>query len=284
MINGLLVYHREDYEKNQWFAHEIINCGRDNHLHIELVLTDELLLGIDGELFASVKNKRIKCPTFVVNRSRDSFIATHFERMGSRVFNSSLVTEICNHKGRTHQFVNANGIKSVKTWCGNRNYTPLEQFQNSFPLVLKTVGGHGGNEVFLLQNRDELTNKISNLPSDEFILQEVCESPGTDIRVFVLGNQILAAVKRYSATSFKSNFSLGGQVEPYPLTEDEKQLVRKIIGLTQFDFVGIDFLLDKDGHFLFNEIEDVVGTRTLYQCYEMDVVNEYVSYIKSCLR
>ncbi|WP_050632155.1 ATP-grasp domain-containing protein [Bacillus andreraoultii] len=284
MINGLLVYHREDYEKNQWFAHEIMDCGRDHHLHIELVLTDELVLGMDEELFVTVKNKRMKRPSFVINRSRDSLIATHFERMGSRVFNSSFVTEICNHKGRTHQFVNANGIKSVKTWFVNRNYTPLEQLNHAFPLVLKAVNGHGGNEVFLLQNRDALTEKIENFPSDEYILQEVCGNPGTDIRVFVLGNQILAAVKRYSETSFKSNFSLGGQVEPYSLTEDEKQLVGKIIRFTRFDFVGIDFLLDKDGHFLFNEIEDVVGTRTLYQCYEMDVVHNFVSYIKSCLK
>ena len=53
--------------------------------------------------------------------------------------------------------------------------------------------------------------------------------------------------------------------------------------LLDFDFVGIDFILDENGQFLFNEIEDVVGTRTLYKHYEIDVVQTYLKYIKKQL-
>lgn len=280
MLKGLLIYGREDYQKNHWFADQFILKAEEHDLQIELVLTDELFLGIDEQFFVTVKGKRLPRPDFVINRSRSSLIAMHFEKMGCRVFNSAFIAEICNHKGKTHQFINAHQIKSVKTWMGNRHYIPTDSIKGDFPLILKSVSGHGGNEVFLIHNQEELMGKLPLLSTDDFILQEVCEQPGVDIRVFVMGNEILAAVKRYSNNSFKANVSLGGKAEPYLLKDKERKLVEKIIGLTRFDFVGIDFVLDQEGHFLFNEIEDVVGTRTLYACYNLDVVDKYLVYIK----
>ncbi|MCB7068856.1 RimK family alpha-L-glutamate ligase [Caldibacillus sp. 210928-DFI.2.22] len=280
MHSGLLIYGREDYKKNQWFADQFVARAQEQGLTIDLVLTDELFLGIDEQFYAAARRKRLATPDFVINRSRNSIIATHFEKMGCRVFNSAFITEICNHKGKTHQFINSHGIKSVKTWIGNRHDFCVEQFDGDFPLILKSVAGHGGREVFFIANEKELTEKLAAFSGDEFILQEVCTNPGVDIRVFVMGNEILAAVKRYSEKSFKANFSLGGKVEPYSLSDDEKRLVKKIAQLAQFDFVGIDFILDEEGRFLFNEIEDVVGSRVLYKCYDMDVVGKYLAYIE----
>jgi len=280
MHSGLLIYRREDYKKNQWFAQQFIARAQEYGLTIDFVLTDELFLGIDDQFYVTVRGKRLSTPDFVINRSRNSIIATHFEKMGCRVFNTAMITEICNHKGKTHQFINANGIKSVKTWIGNRHDFCVEQFDGDFPLILKSVAGHGGRGVFLVANEEELAEKLSLFSDDEFILQEICTNPGIDIRVFVMGNEILAAVKRYSEKGFKANYSLGGKVEPYSLNESEKRLVKKITQLAQFDFVGIDFLLDEEGHFLFNEIEDMVGSRVLYTCYDMDVVGLYLAYVK----
>ena len=44
--------------------------------------------------------------------------------------------------------------------------------------------------------------------------------------------------------------------------------------------VGIDFIFDEHGHFLFNEIEDVVGSRTLSALSEINIVREYLKFIK----
>jgi len=52
-----------------------------------------------------------------------------------------------------------------------------------------------------------------------------------------------------------------------------------MIDLFEFDMVGIDFILDDNGNLVFNEIEDVVGARMLYQCSDIDIVKEYLSYI-----
>ena len=275
MFKGLLIYKREDYEKNKWFAEQFIKHGSRYHLDLQLIFTEELSLLIEnGRLFVYRDGMMIR-PDFVINRSRNSQISLHFELMGCRVFNNSQVTDICNNKAKTHQIINSHGIKSVKTLISIND----EQSLLKFPFILKTNSGHGGKEVFKVHNRAELHEQMDIFKPDEVIQQEICDNPGVDVRVFVMGKEIIGAVKRYSSKSFKSNFSLGGHAERYCLTQSQRNLVNQIGGILDFDFVGIDFLIDQNGEFLFNEIEDAVGTRTLYQHYEYDVVQMYLEYI-----
>ncbi|MEE1072690.1 MAG: hypothetical protein U0L26_09960 [Cellulosilyticum sp.] len=319
---GLLIYNATDYEKNKWFAHQLISKAPNFGLELSLLLRENLILTIEeGQFLASIMpelspsdNLRdaspLHCPDlspsdeispsktfilsqncklspgavdFVINRTRDSLIATHFEQMGCKVFNNSKVTEICNHKGKTHQLINHAHIPSVKTLLGNIHYFNPNQVPFTYPLILKTVSGHGGDEIYKINNQTELTNRIHTLRTEDFVLQELCTNPGIDIRVFTLGKEILAAVKRTSNKSFKSNYSLGGTATAYKLQPSEEALVKKILSLMDFDLVGIDFILNKEGQFLFNEIEDVVGTRTLYLNYDLDVILLLLKYISSHL-
>lgn len=283
MNKGLLIYHPEDYAKNKWFVNELLTKAASYHLSLQLVLTTELVLGIHEEgLFAQhlPSNTFLSNYQFVINRSRDSLIGSHFEQMGMRVFNSAYVTALCNHKGRTHQFINRHEIPSVPTWLGNKHYSDLTRLSLPYPIILKSIGGHGGSEVFMLSDSQSLLTQVDALKQDDFILQTPCSCPGVDIRVFTLGRQIIRAVKRYNPHSFKSNYSLGGTATLYELKPAEEALVQKILHLLDFDLVGIDFILDQDGNFLFNEIEDVVGTRTLYlNAPDIDIVCLYLQYI-----
>ena len=291
MNKGLLIYNPEDYEKNKWFTQELLQKAALHNLSLTLVLRNELILSTDekqGLVAFHMVNPHALLPLvdldFVINRTRDSMIATHFEKMGCKVFNNSTVTEICNHKGKTHQLINSQGIPSVKTLLGNVHYFQPSLLPFSYPVILKSVSGHGGSEVYLIENEIELTTHLAHLPTEDFVLQELCTSPGTDIRVFTLGGKIVAAVKRFCPTSFKSNYSLGGSATAYTLKPHEIKLVEHILSLLPFDFIGIDFILDEEGNLLFNEIEDVVGTRTLYLNYpDIDIVDQFLCYINSTL-
>ena len=328
---GILIYNQIDYEKNKWFANELITTAPKYGLELSLVLHENLILTIEeGQFMAfypsnlspiasramqdlspsqsaltnvspdlspislddgsdsSTDAKSEVSPEpllstidvdFVINRTRDTLVATHFEKMGCRVFNNSEVTELCNHKGKTHQLVNSVNIPSVKTLLGNVHYFTPSMLPFDYPVILKAVSGHGGSEVFKINNEDELTRTLHALRTEDFVLQELCTNPGIDVRVFTLGKKILAAVKRTSASSFKSNYSLGGSATAYSLTPEEEAIVNKILSLADFDFVGIDFIFNKEGQFLFNEIEDVVGTRTLYLNYDFNVVVLFLQYI-----
>ncbi len=280
-MRGLLIYNRDDYIKNSWFANKIQSVGQDFGMHMELVLADTLHLCIENGKFIIYSNgKALVDLQFVINRTRDAAIAKHFEALGCRVFNSSMVTDICNNKASTHQYVNRAGVDSISTCICNKNRFTMEHIPFAFPLIVKSASGHGGKEVYKIENTHVLQNTIDVLSEDTFILQEFSPHYGVDIRVYIIDNEIIAAVKRSSHEDFKSNISLGGMAEKYVLSEDERSIITTICHNMQCDFVGIDFILGQHKELLFNEIEDVVGCRALYELYDFDILEFFIQHIQ----
>ncbi len=70
---------------------------------------------------------------------------------------------------------------------------------------------------------------------------------------------------------------------PYTLSSDEKQLVKRINALVKSDYIGIDFVFN-NGRLVFNEIEDTVGARMVYDQTDIDILSLYCDYIKEELK
>ncbi len=281
MRSAWLIYHREDYLKNKFFAEQLITYVKAEGIDLRLVLREDIVLGIAGGRLFAKDNKHEEAPKIVINRSRDSFLAKQLELMGIRVYNTYHVTHLCNDKSRTHQFAAALGMPSVDMLFGHKRLFDLDSFSLDYPVVLKNPSGHGGSEVFMCRSQEELELNLYQIKGDEYLIQQLCKSPGIDIRVFVMDNQIIGAIKRESETDFRSNYSLGGKAELYQLKKEERVYVQKIIEALPSDFIGIDFILGEKGEFLFNEIEDVVGSRTLYEYGNIDTAKAYAEHIKS---
>jgi glutathione synthase/RimK-type ligase-like ATP-grasp enzyme len=146
------------------------------------------------------------------------------------------------------------------------------------PFIAKETSGRGGKQVFLIEHADDL----AQLNDGNWIVQK----PGLfgrDIRVFVVGNKVKAAVLRESASSFKANYTLGGSASLYELTASELALVERVMRPFDFGLVGIDFIFAEDGSLMLNEIEDVVGSRTLSALSDMNIVWEYLTFIKESI-
>jgi gamma-F420-2:alpha-L-glutamate ligase len=208
--------------------------------------------------------------------------------MGITVFNNSVVSEICNDKAKTYQYLASTGIKMVDSvFCQNAQIKQvIDEVQT--PTVIKAVEGHGGSQVFLIQDHSramsiEHTEVIEKLAGSDVVVQPFTGTRNQDLRVYVIGAEIIAAVLRTAKEGFKSNFSLGGEVRLYSLSEAEVVIVNRIIQMFDFGLVGIDFIIGDEGELIFNEIEDVVGSRMLYQCSDINIVEKYLSYIKGSL-
>lgn len=145
-------------------------------------------------------------------------------------------------------------------------------------MVAKSRTGRGGEQVYLLENDEDL-QKLQSTSQEGFIFQALASSPGKDLRVYVLGQEIVGAVLRKNDHSFKANYSLGGTAEAYTLNAEEVALVNSVVALFDFGLVGMDFLFDDHGSLLFNEIEDVVGCRTLCQTSDVNIVKLYLEFI-----
>ncbi len=240
---------------------------------------------------------------FVINRTRDLTLTKTLEQKGLPVFNNSLITYLGNDKLAALHYIEEAGLPILKT---SEN---IEDFDR-FPVVMKSIDGHGGTEVFLLQSPEDAVlrqaeaiaarkaatsqNACVSVDPIRWIYQEPADTPGKDLRVYVTGNRITACMLRSSDTDFRSNFCLGGEASVYMLSPEEEQTIRTIIsrlsktenGLPEYrkaiGHCGIDFLFHQ-GHLVFNELEDVVGSRMLYTYTDIDVVDEYIEYILSSL-
>lgn len=276
---GWLIYGRKDYEKNKWFADRFINYGPEFGLDIRLVLREDINYGISGgKAFINVPDDSA-IPEFAINRCMDVLLGKQLEALGSRVFNTSFISDICNNKAKTYLEVSKLGIPMVDTFFQLKGYPLPDMGLLQFPVVVKSTGGRGGTEVMKADAPTELEYAMSAINADEYVIQKLCGMPGRDVRVFVVGKKIIGSVERFSSKDFRANFSQGGSAKLYDLNSEELSLVEKIIRHFDFDMVGIDFIFDSDGRFLFNEIEDIVGCRTLYMNSDIDILKHYLKHI-----
>lgn len=172
----------------------------------------------------------------------------------------------------------------------NNKESLLINNKNTSSYVIKSVSGHGGKEVMTLEQflkgdaeLGKQESDAANYYKDKFVIQPLINANGRDLRVYVLGHEIIGAVLRKSVYGFKSNYSLGGSVSLYELSTKQKNIVNRIIDAFDFSYVGIDFLLDENENLIFNEIEDVVGSRMLSACSNINYVGLYLKYILSNL-
>ena len=133
--------------------------------------------------------------------------------------------------------------------------------------------------MFLVEDQEKWRNVLAGR---EVVFQEKIECHSRDLRVYVLSGEIYCAMLREGKKDFRSNFSLGGSVREMGLTPAQREYVGCFIKCLPDHSAGmysIDFLPLSDGRLIFDEVEEMVGCRMLYQYTEHDIVRDYVAYL-----
>jgi ribosomal protein S6--L-glutamate ligase/gamma-F420-2:alpha-L-glutamate ligase len=258
-MTGWVIYYRGDLVKNKRFIQFIKEGFAEHNIDIKVIVLEE----------NDIHQKEM--PDFVINRSRDWHVASFFEQKGVRVFNSRKVAEIANDKERTYSF-----LQDIVPFMPLLKRTEVEKRKN--PYIIKSCSGHGGSQVFWVENNKQKEAAIKAMSGNSYIMQECCSDLGKDVRVYVIGNKIIQAMERTSTESFKSNYSLGGSARPYTLNAKEIKMVQQILNKLPLDYGGIDFIFH-EGQAVFNEIEDAVGARMVYENTNIDIVKLFIEYI-----
>lgn len=287
ILQAWLIYAKEDADKNEAFIRMHREAGKKLGMEFDLIYAERLSITVEkGSFCLRYEGKLRERPDFVLCRTRDWLLTRQIEKMGLPVFNNSEVSLIGNNKAIAYQEVAALDVPVIDTcFCRRRHLEGrLLECGLEKPVVVKSVSGHGGSQVFLYERKEQLKEILFGIGDEDAVIQPLVSGPGEDIRVYVIGNRVRGCVLRKAENGFKANFSLGGRVFPYQLTKKEEAMLIPFFEHWHFDFAGIDFIRDKEGRLLFNEVEDVVGSRMYYQCYEDDIVTCYLDYIrKECL-
>ena len=272
-----IIYNKLESERNAWFINELIKESKTKDIELILLLEENIQLIIDNNPSLIYKNHYIKLPKFVINRTNNYIISLHFELMGIKVFNNSNVSHFSNNKYLAYLKMSSINVPVLET--------KLLDFDNiyteyQYPVVIKPVDGKGGRDVFLCNNENELLQNAKKINLKYFIVQEYANNPGKDLRVYIIGNTIYKSVLRVSNDGFISNYCLGNNAILYELNEKEIKLINLILSSETFDYVGIDFLFHNN-EIIFNEIEDAVGARMLYDKTNLNVAHDLIEYISS---
>lgn len=109
-------------------------------------------------------------------------------------------------------------------------------------------------------------------------LQEFIEHGSYDLRIFVLGGRVLAAMQRFSPNSWKTNISLGAKPIPYEPTGEIEDLAIKAAEVVGCEVTGVDILESSRGP-LIVELNSQPGWRGLQAVTRFNIADEIVKYV-----
>lgn len=221
-------------------------------------------------------------PDVVLFRCYDHELAEAFEKDHVAVINNLKSMKLSRDKWATHVLMNQYQIRQPETYkfCGNRSYQQMRDFLGDV-FIAKERQSSKGEGVFLIKDEEAFDDLLNRVAMEELIFQEFIEEcSGEDIRVYVVGRDIIGAVRRFSESDFRSNFSLGGNGEAFPVDDELEAFVLRIVAASELEVSGIDILKANDGYMLC-EINANAGFRTLYQYCSANVPASIMAYIHS---
>jgi len=192
-----------------------------------------------------------KRPDFVIFTDKDIYLAKQLELLGIRVFNSATAIMTSDDKIATYQVLAQDDFPMPKTIIAPKIFFQPdhldEQYLNrvidtlSFPFVIKEAFGSFGEQVYLVHNRTELFEKVNELSGKPYVFQEYIKtSYGKDIRLQVVGNEVVASMFRQTEDDFRA--TAGGVRLAYEPTTEEIDLAVRATKAIGADFAGVDLL------------------------------------------
>jgi ribosomal protein S6--L-glutamate ligase len=119
-----------------------------------------------------------------------------------------------------------------------------------WPIIAKHEKGFQGKSVRKLKNEDEMLRFLDRMDEKNlgmFLWQKYLPTKW-DLRVIVLEGKVLGSMKRSATgTEFRSNYSLGGEVEKWDLSKEDGQLAERVAALCGLDYCGVDIMKDQKG-------------------------------------
>lgn len=155
-----------------------------------------------------------------------------------------------------------------------------------FPIVVKLLEGTHGVGVALAHNMHQLERLAEGFLQlqDRFLLQEyIRESKGVDIRAFVVGQRIVAAMQRTASEGeFRANIHRGATAASYILTPEEEELVMRTAAATGVEVAGVDLIPSKRGP-LVMEVNASPGLEGIEGATGVDIAGAIIEYAESKL-
>lgn len=266
----------------------ILEAAKKRDVDMKLVTNAEILavMGTDRTIFTEEEK-----PDFVLFWDKDIRLCRYLEILGIPVFNSANAIEVCDDKFKTHLALFEAGIPMPETILapmtypniGYGNYDFLKQVEDrlGFPMVVKECFGSFGAQVYLVKDSEELLTKVKEIGTAPMLFQKFMKSSaGRDVRIQVVGDQVVASMYRYSVNGdFRANITNGGHMKAYEPNAWERELAIRCVKAIGLDFAGVDLLFDENGKATVCEVNSNAHFKNIFDCTEVNTAVYMIDYI-----
>ena len=151
------------------------------------------------------------------------------------------------------------------------------------PVVIKLLEGTQGMGVVLAETKkaaESVIGAFRQLDANFLVQEYIKESKGADIRAFVVGGKVVAAMKRTGAPGeFRSNLHRGGTAEPITLSPAERTTALKAAKTMGLNVAGVDLLQSNRGPVVL-EVNSSPGLEGIEKSSQRDVAATIIQHIE----
>lgn len=212
-------------------------------------------------------------------------VVRQFEMMGTFSVNESVAISRSRDKLRSLQLLARKGVGLPRTGFASKssNTKDLIKTVGGAPLVIKLLEGTQGIGVVLAENdksAESIIQAFMGLKANILVQEFIKEAGGADIRCFVVGDKVVAAMKRQGAEGeFRSNLHRGGSATLVKLTKEERATAvtaAKVMGL---GMCGVDLLQSNNGPVVM-EVNSTPGLEGIEKATGKDIAGLVFTHIE----
>ncbi|MBI4230235.1 MAG: 30S ribosomal protein S6--L-glutamate ligase [Planctomycetes bacterium] len=212
-------------------------------------------------------------------------VVRQFETIGIFALNSSVAIARARDKLHCLQLLARKGIGLPATGFANRpdDHQDLIDLVGGPPMIIKLLEGTQGRGVVLAETRKAAQSVIEafrNLQAHFLVQEFVREARGTDLRCFVIGDEVIASMRRRGrADEFRANLHRGGSAERVEITEPERATAIRAAQIVGLSVSGVDILRSDRGPLVL-EVNSSPGLRGIEETTKQDIAGLIAAFVE----
>jgi ribosomal protein S6--L-glutamate ligase len=212
-------------------------------------------------------------------------VVRQFEMMGVYCLNESVAITRARDKLRALQLLARRGIGLPVTGFAHSpdDTQDLIGLVGGAPMVVKLTEGTQGVGVVLCETdkaAESVIEAFRNLDAYFLVQQFIEEAKGADLRCFVVGGRVVAAMKRQAkAGEFRSNLHRGGSATPIKITPEERSTAVRAAKIMGLNVAGVDLLRTEQGP-LVMEVNSSPGLEGIEAASGADIAAQIIEFVE----
>ena len=268
------------YDTIRWEEKALLEAGKKKNINIRMIDCKKLFLDLDKEKdgYGTVLQR-------CVSYYRNVHSTAALEGMGVDVINCLKTGIFAGNKLYTHMLLKKEGVPTPHATVAFSRDAALESLEKvGYPKIIKPTVGSWGRMISKINDKDSAEGIIESREKMYPIyqihyLEEFVKRPPRDIRAIMVGDEIVAAIYRYSGNgNWKTNMALGGRAEKCEITNEMEEICIKAKNAVQGQIVGVDLMESEDRGLLVHEVNNTTEFKNTVRVCEVDIPSLMLDY------